>query len=212
MAMANATDEDLSLVHLAQQGNLPAFESLVAKYERRLYLLAYRVLGQAEDAEEVVQETFLSVIEHLEGFREESSFATWLIRIATNHALAILRKRKVRASHPLGDATADDDSEPVPHPRFIAQWRETPDLIAARRETRQLLDRALAELDEKYRVVFVLRDVEGLSTTETAQALGLSESNVKVRLLRARLMLRERLTRLFGDETTAVEPDHSHTE
>jgi RNA polymerase sigma-70 factor (ECF subfamily) len=98
----------------------------------------------------------------------------------------------------------------LPHPQYIAKWRETPDELAQRRETGELLRQALDELDEKYRLVFLLRDVEGYSTSETAEALNITESNVKVRLLRARLMLRERLTRVLGDEATQVTPHHDH--
>ncbi len=208
--MTNVTEEDLALVGRARQGDFAAFEGLVSKYERRLYGLAVRMLRNRHDAEEVVQQTFLSVIEHLEDFREEAAFQTWLMRIAANHALALLRKRRTRATVPLAEDRSRDSYEDLPHPDFIAQWRETPDQVAARRETRQLVAEALDELDEKYRLVFVLRDVEGLSTKETAELLGITPGNVKVRLLRARLMLRERLTRLFGDEATRVPPGHDH--
>jgi RNA polymerase sigma-70 factor (ECF subfamily) len=204
--MTNVAEEDRQLVRRARGGDFSAFESLATKYERRLYGLAMRILGRPHDAEDVVQETFLSAVEHLGDFREEAAFSTWLTRIATNHALALLRKRSTRLAVPLGEDRSGDGA--LPHPEFIAQWRETPDQIASRRETRQLLAEALDELDEKYRLVFVLRDVEGLSTDETAEALGISPGNVKVRLLRARLMLRERLTRLFGDETTRVTATH----
>ena len=129
-----------------------------------------------------MQQTFLSVIEHLGEFRQEARFSTWLMRIATNHALALLRKRSRRRTVPLGeDRGEDEDDQDVPRPQFIAQWRETPEQLASRHETRRLLDEALDELDEKYRLVFLLRDVEELSTAETAEALGISEANVKVR-------------------------------
>jgi RNA polymerase sigma-70 factor (ECF subfamily) len=122
----------------------------------------------------------------------------------------MLRKRKVRAAVALSDGSRDDDDDQPPHPQYIAAWKETPEQIASRRETRQILDEALEELDEKYRLVFLLRDVEGLSTRETAEVLEISVSNVKVRLLRARLMLRERLTRRFGDEASRMFPGHDH--
>lgn len=202
-------DEDRSLVEQAKAGDFAAMESLLVKYERQVFGVARRIVQQHQDAEEVTQQTFLSVIEHLGEFREESQFRTWLLRIATNHAVALLRKRAVRAGPSLDEAGGDDSYEGVPHPEYIAAWCETPEEIAMRRETRRHVDEALATLNDKYRVVFVLRDIEELSTRETAEILGLSQEAVKVRLLRARLMLRERLTRLFGDEKTQVAP-HDH--
>ncbi len=207
--MTNATDADRDFVQRARQGDFDAFEALVAKYERRVYSLALRMLRHHEDAEEIVQQTFLSVIEHLQGFREEASFYTWLMRIATNHALGVLRRRSKRTTLSLGEDRSSDRDDDLPRPQYIAEWRETPDQLALRRETRELLSEALAALDEKYRLVFLLRDVEGLTTAETAEALGISEANVKVRLLRARLMLRERLTTAYGDESTRMAP-HAH--
>ena len=197
-------DDDRPLVHRARSGDYDAFEALVARHERRVYGLALRIAGQAADAEEVVQQTFLSVIEKLDGFREEAKFSTWLTRIATNHALALLRRNARRRTLPLVEDGSDDGDEDLPHPQYIAQWQATPEEIASQHETQRLLKEALEELDEKYRLVFVLRDVEGLSTAEAAEALDITPSNVKVRLLRARLMLRERLTRHFGDEATRV--------
>lgn len=197
------------LVRQAQAGSFEAFERLVVAHQRAVYAVALRILGRGHDAEEVAQQTFLSAIEHLREFRQEARFGTWLLRIATNHALDTLRKRSRRRAVAL-DAAGSELGEPLPHPRAIAPWREAPEQIASRRETRQLLDDALAELDEKYRVVFVLRDIEELSTAETAEVLGISQANVKVRLLRARLMLRERLTVHFGDESRRVATAHDH--
>jgi RNA polymerase sigma-70 factor (ECF subfamily) len=208
--MNRPNGEERQIVRRARQGDFGAFEALVAAHERRIYGLALRIVGRRHDAEEVVQQTFLSVIEHLKDFREEAQFSTWLTRIATNHALALLRKRSRRRTVPLAEDGSQEGYDDLPHPQFIAQWRETPEQIASRRETRRILDEALGQLDEKYRLVFVLRDVEGLSTAETAEALGITEANVKVRLLRARLMLREQLTRRFGDEAERVFPGHDH--
>ncbi len=203
------SDEDAPLVARAQTGDFTAFEALAVKYERRVYGLARRMLRHRQDAEEVVQQTFLSVIEHLDEFRAEARFSTWLLRIAANHALALIRRRAVRATLPLGEGGSTSGDDDIPHPEYIAVWRETPAEIASQRETRRAIDEALGELDDKYRLVFLLRDVEGMSTAETAETLGITEENVKVRLMRARLMLRERLTRLFGDESTRV-PPHEH--
>ena len=131
--MAPTTDDpDRPLVRRAQQGDYAAFESLVARHERRLFGLALRIVGRRHDAEEVVQQTFVSVIEHLGEFREEALFSTWLMRVATNHALGLLRKRSRQRTVPLGEDTGDEGYDSVPHPEFIAQWRETPEDLAAR--------------------------------------------------------------------------------
>jgi RNA polymerase sigma-70 factor (ECF subfamily) len=207
---APTADPDLDLLRQAQTGDFAAFEALVGRLQGRVYGVAYRILGQVQDAEDVMQQTFLSVIEHIETFRAESSVATWVLRIATNFALKALRKRRGLPTVPLDVAADDEPLASVPHPDYIAEWRENPEDLAVRAELKDILDRAIAELDDKYRVVFVLRDIEEFSTEETAAALGLTESNVKVRLLRARLQLRERLTREFGDEATRVLSDHRH--
>jgi RNA polymerase sigma-70 factor (ECF subfamily) len=190
----------MELVHRAQRGDLDAFESLTNRYEQRVYSLAFRILRQEQDAEDVTQQTFLSALENLNGFRGEASFSTWLLRIATHAALKVIRKRKGLDTVSLEEATEHtDDSDTVPHPEYIADWRQSPEELVHKHEIRRLLDDALAQLDEKHRLVFLLRDVEGLSVKETANALGLSEANTKVRLLRARLQLRELLTRTLGD-------------
>ena len=200
------SNDDAGLVRRARSGDLDAFEELVSRHERRIYTLARRITANDQDAEDVTQEAFISALEHLAEFREEACFGTWLSRIATHAALKILRKRRGLPTESL-DATTEDGA--LPHPEYIADWRESPERLAQRNETARLIDDALAKLDEGHRLVFVLRDVEGLSVKETADALGLSEVNVKVRLLRARLALREELTRAFGDEGKRVMP-HSH--
>jgi RNA polymerase sigma-70 factor, ECF subfamily len=202
--------DDAELVRRAKSGELAAFEELASRYERLVYTRALQVLRQQEDAEDVTQQTFLSALEHLTGFREEAGFDTWLLRIATNAALKVIRKRKGLPTVSLDEAVSPPDDEgAIPHPEFIADWRQSPAELVHQREIQRLLDEALAQLDEKHRLVFLLRDVEGFSIQETAGALGLSESNVKVRLLRARLQLRERLTRLLGDPAKALLP-HNH--
>lgn len=194
----------------AQQGDLEAFEELVRGHEKRVYALALRMLRHPQDAEDLTQQTFLSALENLEGFRGEASFGTWLMRIATHAALKVLRKRAGLDTVSLDEATDPDPEGRIPRPEFIADWKESPEQLVRRRETRQLIEQALAELDEKHRLVFLLRDVEGFSVRETAQILGISEANVKVRLLRARLALRERLTRWFGDPVRSRRPHRHH--
>jgi RNA polymerase sigma-70 factor (ECF subfamily) len=208
---SSTSPSDLELLRSAREGQWEAFEALVARLEPRVFRLTWRILQQREDAEDATQQTFINVMEHLDQFREEAAVATWVLRIATNQALAMLRKRRGRNTVRLDTQPNHGDEEtPMPHPEFIAQWRDDPAELAERSEVKELLGQALAELDEKYRVVFVLRDVEQFSTKETAELLGISESNVKVRLLRARLRLRERLTRALGDESTRLTPDHDH--
>lgn len=207
--MTLVSDEDSELVRRAKAGSYEAFEELVGRHERRLYGLAVGITRNREDAEDVVQKAFLSAIEHLKDFREEASFKTWVTRIATNHALGELRRRKGKAGVPLAEEVADEEGL-VQHPVVIADWREEPAALAERAETRRLLDEALAEVDEKYRTVFLLRDVEGFSTEEASKILGIGVPNVKVRLLRARLQLREKLTKAFGDEGRRITRGHDH--
>lgn len=207
-AAAGPTDADF--LERARRGDLDAFEALVARHERRIYTLARRITGHDQDAEDVTQQTFLGAVEHLEDFRGDASFATWIHRIATHAALKILRKRRGLPTVSLeANTEVQEGYDTVPHPEYIADWRQSPLELAQLGETGRMIDEALARLDEKHRLVFLLRDVEGLSVRETASALGLSEVNVKVRLLRARLQLREELTRQFGDPSRQFRP-HAH--
>jgi RNA polymerase sigma-70 factor, ECF subfamily len=206
---------DSELVQRAKAGDLDAFESLANRHEQRVYSLALQMLRQEQDAEDVTQQTFLSALENLDGFRGEASFSTWLLRIASHAALKIIRKRKGLDTVSLEEsAESNEGGDNIPHPEYIADWRQSPEELVHKNEIRRLLDEALAQLDEKHRLVFLLRDVEGLSVKETAEALGLTEANTKVRLLRARLQLRELLTRSLGDpERRLVRPihhEHSH--
>jgi RNA polymerase sigma-70 factor (ECF subfamily) len=202
---------DLELVGRAQAGDMDAFEALTTRYEQRVFSLARRMLRQEQDAEDVTQQTFLSALENLDGFRGEAGFATWLFRIATHAALKIIRKRKGLNTVSLEETTEGTGQEDsIPHPEFIADWRQSPEELVHKNEVRHLLDEALARLDEKHRVIFLLRDVEGFSIKETSETLGLSEANVKVRLLRARLQLREHLTAALGNPATRLIRSHDH--
>jgi RNA polymerase sigma-70 factor (ECF subfamily) len=203
---------DTDLVARAKAGELEAFEALTNRYEQRVYSLALRMLRQEQDAEDVTQQTFLSALENLDGFRGDAAFATWLLRIATHAALKVIRKKQGLDTVSLEEATEEADSYgTIPHPEYIADWRQSPELLVQKNEIQRLLDDALAKLDEKHRPVFLLRDVEGMSVKETAEALGLSEANTKVRLLRARLQLRELLTQTLGDpERRVVRSQHDH--
>ena len=203
---------DEELVQRAKLGELAAFEALATRYERRLYTLARRITGSHEDAEDVTQEALLSVMDHLSSFRGEARFSTWIQRIATHAALKILRKRNGLPTVSLdANLEAPEGYGGVPHPEYIADWKRSPEQLVVSHETLHQVETALEQLDAKYRLVFLLRDVEGFSVKETAAELGITEANVKVRLLRARLQLREEMTRAFGDPATRLQP-HAHEE
>lgn len=204
----HATDADL--VVLAKSGDFSAFEELVTRHERRLYGLALSLVRDPLDAQDVVQTSLLNALEHLADFRGDASFGTWITRIATNTALGLLARKAGHPTVSLEAAIEATEEGDIPHPEFIADWRFDPAKAVERGQLRTILSTAIAELPEKHRMVFHLRDVEGFSVAETATLLGISEANVKVRLLRARLALRERLTRTFGDETKRLFPTHDH--
>jgi len=201
---------DSELVDQAKAGDLNAFEALTSRYEQRVYSLAFRMLRHEQDAEDVTQQTFLSALENLTGFRGEARFSTWLLRIASHAALKVIRKRNGLETVSLEQATEPDDQDSIPHPEYIADWRQSPEDLVHKNEVRLLLDQALNQLDEKHRLVFLLRDVEGMSVSETAEALDISEANTKVRLLRARLQLREILTQSLGDPERLITRSHAH--
>lgn len=172
-----------------------------------MWAIAWRLLGDREETENAIQTAFLKSLEKLETFRGESAFCSWLGRITTNEALEILRKRKRSGTESLDALTLESDADgPIPLPELLVDWREDPSRGIEREELRRILDDALDTLTPGLRAVFVLRDIEGLSISETSQQLSLTEANVKVRLLRARLALRERLTEALGGE----EMVHSH--
>ena len=202
---------ELELLQKAKSGDFAAFQQLIVSLQPRVYGLTLRILQQPQDAEDATQQTFMALIEHLEDFRGESSIATWVLKIASNNALKILRKKRGLKVLSMSQLSSDDSYSDVPHPEFIAPWSRPADEIAQQAEFQAEIDKALSELDEKYRLVFLLRDVEGLSVRQTAEAMELTEATVKVRLLRARLQLRERLTKKFGDAAQAMTPDHNHS-
>jgi len=200
---ATTAFDELALVEKARQGDPLAFSELVNQYERKIFRLAKHITNSDEDAEEVLQEAFLKAYEHLGEFQGNSKFYTWLVRIAVNESLMKLRKRKSDRTVSL-DETVDTGEETVV--REIAVWEGNPEDRYSQDELRGILDKAIQSLRPAFRTVFVLRDVEDLSTEETAAALDLSVPAVKSRLLRARLQLREKLTRFFkrkGDDVLA---------
>jgi RNA polymerase sigma-70 factor (ECF subfamily) len=186
--------DESALVAQAKAGDQSAFSELVRRYERKIYRLAKNITRNDEDAEDVLQDAFLKAYTHLDNFKGDSKFYTWIVRIAVNEALMRLRKRKNDRSVPL-DEPVDLGEETVT--REIAVWEDNPEQQYSQEEWRHILDEAIDTLKPDFRTVFVLRDIEELSTEETAETLGISIPAVKSRLLRARLALREKLTRQF---------------
>jgi RNA polymerase sigma-70 factor (ECF subfamily) len=188
------TGDESVLVNAARKGDMAAFESLVKRYDRNVFRIAQHITQNREDAEDVVQDAFLKAYTNLGQFQGQSKFYTWLVRIAVNEALMRLRRRRPERMVSLDeDVKTEEDSMP----REIADWTPNPEQQYNQAELKDILSRTIQGLPTSFRTVFVLRDVEGLSTEETAEALGLSIPAVKSRLLRARLQLRERLTKYF---------------
>lgn len=187
------TVTDDSLVSRAQQKDYQAFEELVKRYEGRIYGHTLRLLGNREDAQDVLQETFLNVFKGLGNFRGDSTFSTWIYRIATNNALMRLRK------HSRSERELDDELPPPESMKrqALASHILDPKDALLEKEMLRELDKAVERLPEKYRTIFLLRDVEEFSTDRTAQVLGISEAAVKSRLHRARLFIREALLKKF---------------
>lgn len=195
--------DEAPLVDRARSGDTAAFSELVSRYERKIFRLAKHITQNDEDAEDVLQETFLKAYSHLESFQGHSKFYTWIVRIAVNEALMKLRKRKSSRTISLDEPTDTGEDTMV---REIAVWEENPEQKYSRDELREILDKAVESLKPAFRTVFVLRDIEEMSTEETASALDISIPAVKSRLLRARLQLREKLTKFFrrkGDDVFA---------
>ena len=197
------TRDDLDLVHATQDGDVSAFEQLVERYDRKLLRIAEHITHNREDSQDAVQEAFLKAFQHLGDFREDSRFSTWLIRITVNQALMKLRKRRTTKEESLDeDFQADGDM----HPREVTDWAPNPEELYRVSELRAILIKALDDLSPILRTVFVLRDIEGLSIDETTEVLNLSPAAVKARLFRARLQLRELLSKVFSKHKEPVLP------
>src|SRR5512146_843135 len=186
--------DELALVQAAKAGDIGAFEQLVKRYDRNVFRIAQHITQNREDAEDVVQDAFLKAYGNLGQFQGQSKFYTWLVRIAVNEALMKLRRRRPERTVSL-DQDVDTGEDTIP--REVADWSPNPEQLYTQSELRDILTRTIQGLPSSFRTVFVLRDVEGLSTEETADALDLSIPAVKSRLLRARLQLRERLNKYF---------------
>ena len=192
--------DDVALVHAAKGGDVEAFGELVSRYDRQLFRVAQNITHNREDAQDAVQEAFLKAFENLAAFEEKAKFSTWLVRIVINQSLMKLRKQ--RSANVVSVDEDFDNPEHDAMPLEIADWSANPEKDYKATELREILTKALEGLSRSLRIVFVLRDMEGLSVEETAKTLELSVAAVKTRLLRARLELRARLTRYFEKGTT----------
>jgi RNA polymerase sigma-70 factor (ECF subfamily) len=194
------------LVRLACEGDREAFYFLVRPCERAVYFAAMSVLNNPADAEEVAQEAVLKALSHLTGFRAEAKFSTWLIQITINEARHRLRRDRRHLYESVDEQRTDEEGEYFP--KDFADWREVPSEALQRKELKEALKRAIASLSVKYREVFILRDVQNRSTEETAEILGITEGNVKTRLLRARLQMRDALAPGIDGSWTTGNPKY----
>ena len=201
VAGQNEQHPDVALVEKVRAGDLSAYDTLVRKYERQVFRIAQHITQNREDAEDVTQDAFLKAYEKLDQFQGNSKFYTWLVRIAVNESLMRLRKRRTSRTVSMDE---DVQTEEGSVPRDFADWAPNPEQNYNQSELAEILKKTIQGLPPGFRVVFTLRDVDGLSTEETAEALGLSVPAVKSRLLRARLQLRERLSRYFRKKSPAA--------
>lgn len=183
------------IVELARQGDREALSKLVNKYSERVYNLALRILRNREEAEDILQETFITVLEKLHTFDGRSSFFTWIYRIATNASLMQLRKKKMVFQQ----ISEDPDFQESVESRVFIDWTQDPSVNIYDAEVKKKIDVAINKLSDIYRSVFILRDIEGLSIKETSQILNISEENVKIRLRRARQYLQDDLSDYFEE-------------
>ncbi len=186
---------ETKLVTRAKEGDQLAFSELVNAYSEKIYNLALRIVRNKEDAEDVLQETFITVIKKINTFDGRSTFFTWLYRIATNVALMKLRKKK----HVYVEIQENPDLQENIENKVFIDWSQDSSLNVYNAEIREILDKAIGELSEIYRTVFILRDIEQLSIKETSKILKVTEENVKIRLRRARQYLREKLSDYFSE-------------
>ncbi len=202
LAVTTVASDDLDLVHASKNGDVAAFEQLVKRYDRKLFRIAQHITHNREDSEDAVQEAFLKAFQHLGEFREDSKFSTWLIRITLNQALMKLRKQRRAAKEVSLEENYQAGEEVLPIE--VADWAPDPEQLYRASELRGILTKTLSELRPVLRAVFVLRDIEGLSTAQTAEVLNLSQVAVKARLWRGRLQLRELLNTYFRKERDEV--------
>jgi RNA polymerase sigma-70 factor, ECF subfamily len=198
--MLTHLEDEAGLVAEAQAGNEAAFSRLYNQYSRHVYRLALNITHDPQDAEDVLQDTFLKAFTHLEQFRRESRFSTWLTRIAANEALARSRRRRgVLKEVSLDSPIEIDGTKSIP--REIVDQRDDTEEVYSNVELQTILSKAIGKLEPTSGMVFVLRYVQDVSTEATARLLGLSIPAVKTRLLRARMKMRKRLSEFVGPDS-----------
>jgi RNA polymerase sigma-70 factor (ECF subfamily) len=185
---SEARDEPSMILEIIG-GNTQLYHDLIRPYEHTVYVMALSLMKNEEDAEDVAQEAFLNGFRKLSSFRAEAKFSTWLISITLNEARGRLRRKSIVRMESLDETNEAGTVSPA----LLRDWREIPSETVERDEVRDMLQRAVGNLPDNYRDVFLLRDVEGLDGSETSLALGISVANVKVRLHRARTMLQKEL-------------------
>ena len=192
-------DKDFDLIQAINAGQVDLFHELVKRYEQKLYNFSLRMCGDHSDAQDMVQDTFLNVFKYLKDFRYETKFKNWLYKVAASTCIKIKRKSKFAPERELSldEFLPGDNAEVV---EKVPEWALMPLDKLLNEELAAVIQKGILSIPKKYRMVIVLRDIEGFSTSETAQILNLSTANVKVRLHRARLYLREKLKGYFANE------------
>jgi RNA polymerase sigma-70 factor, ECF subfamily len=190
-------NDDLDLVHATKNGDVAAFEQLVKRYDSKLLRIAQSITHNREDSQDAVQEAFLKAYQNLSAFREDSKFSTWLFRITVNQSLMKLRKQRTTREESL-DEDFEADSDVLP--KELSDWAPNPEQLYWASELRDILIKCLEGLSPILRTVFMLRDIEGLTIDQTVEVLNVSQTAVKARLLRARLQLRDGLTKYFSNQ------------
>ena len=192
-------DKDVELIRSINAGELDLFYDLVKRYEQKLYNFGLRMCGDSQDAEDLVQDTFLNVFKYLQGFRYETKFKNWLYRVATSACIKKRRKSKFAPDRELSleEFLPQNEAE---IPKELPSWAMMPLDKLLNRELQEIIQQAILDLPEKYRLIMVLRDMEGFTTAETAEMLNITPANVKIRLHRGRLYLRDKLKDYFNND------------
>ena len=202
-ALAERSSEPV-LIQRILAGEKDLFHDLIRPYERGAFLLAYSILRNQDDAEETVQQAMVKIFLHLAQLTESDKFKQWAMRVVENEAKMYRRKRRQHLYESIDQSPTSVSEEKPFYPKQFADWRDLPSDAVEQKEVREAVAKALAELPDIYREVFVLRDMQHLDVAETAEALDIGESAVKTRLHRARLMLRESLTPLFAKPRVSI--------